>query len=246
MAPKPKDFKRYYDIFTASISERVDCGRFCAPLNGGTPVCCTTDNAIPIIAKPEWKHLKERTDIWQKFKPFDKTSREIVDELHESCMAVSCKVAPICQRDNRTLACRAFPFYPYFTKDEEIVGLSYYWIFEDRCWVLSNLGCVEQAFIDQMLEVYEDLFTRDEDERQAFVEQSAQARRRFARKDRPLPVISRDGKLMKILPRTRGKLVPAKLKDFARLGAYTSQKAYEAAIRAEGGDVDAAPILKDG
>ena len=45
---KPADFASLYDGFTAPVS-RFDCGRKCAPLNGGEPVCCSTQNAVPVV-----------------------------------------------------------------------------------------------------------------------------------------------------------------------------------------------------
>jgi len=239
MAAKPQDFAKIYRRLEASIARRHDCGRYCAPLNGGEPVCCTTAHAIPIVQKSEWKLLKKRTDLWRPFKPFDKTSRTIVDELHPSCKAIECKGAAFCERDNRSLACRAFPFFPYFTKARALVGLGYYWSFEDRCWVLSNLACVDKDFVDEFLAAYELLFAKDADELEAFVEESAAMRRVFARRRAALPVIGRNGKLYKIMPKTKGKLVPAKPSDFAAHGAYASPKAYRKAVRAEAGDPDA-------
>lgn len=247
MPPKPEDFAEIYRRFGASIAARHDCGRYCAPLNGGEPVCCTTGHAIPIVQKAEWKLLKSRTDLWSKFKPFDKTSREIVEDLHPSCKAIECKGAAFCERDNRTLACRAFPFFPYFTREGELVGLGYYWSFEDRCWVLSNLACVDKAFVDEFIAAYELLFEKDEDERDAFVDESASMRRVFSRRGAPLPLIGRDGKLYKILPRTKGRIIPATPRDFKPHGAYKSPRAYARAVKAEGGDPKAAafpPVLR--
>lgn len=238
MTAKAKDYERIYDGFGAAIAERHDCGRYCAPLNGGEPVCCTTSHAIPIVQKSEWKLLKKRTDLWRKFTPFDKVSREIVDELHESCCAIECKGAAFCERDNRTLACRSFPFFPYFTKQGEMVGLGYYWSFEDRCWVLSNLACVDKVFVEQFMAAYELLFARDEEEREAFVAESAKMRRRFSRKKLPLPLIGRDGALYKIMPKTKGRIVPAKLSDFPRHGPYRSMKAWRKTLKEEGGNPD--------
>ena len=239
MTAKAKDFAEIYARFGASIASRHDCGRYCAPLNGGEPVCCTTGHAIPIVQKSEWKLLKGRTDLWSKFEPFDKTSREIVDDLHSSCKAIECKGAAFCERDNRTLACRAFPFFPYFNKKRELVGLGYYWSFEDRCWVLSNLASVEKEFVDEFLDAYELLFEKDDEELEAFVDESASMRRVFSRRMAPLPIIGRDGKLYKIMPKTKGKLVPAKPSDFKAYGAYKSPKAYRKAVREENGDPDA-------
>ena len=140
----PADFATLYDGFTAPVS-RFDCGRKCAPLNGGEPVCCSTQNAVPVVHKVEFDLLKTRTDLWSKFKPYDYATRQIVAELTSDCMAIHCKGARHCERDNRTIACRGFPFYPYLTRERQFVGIGTYWVFEDRCWMMSNLEIVDRA-----------------------------------------------------------------------------------------------------
>jgi len=236
MTAKARDYDKIYRRFGASISGAYDCGRMCAPLNGGEPVCCTTGHAVPIVTTEEWKLLKKRTDLWSKFTPYDAATRDIVDDLPDNCRAVECKGAAQCERQNRSLACRAFPFFPYFTKEKELVGMAYYWLFEDRCWVISNLHIVEQAYIKEFIASYEYLFSKDEDELEAFLEQSVSARRVFSRWNRPIPLIGRDGGYFKVLPKQGGKIVPAKVKEFKPLGPFVSDKAYRAEIEMEGGD----------
>ena len=236
MVAKEKHYEKIYRKFGSSISEAYDCGRICAPLNGGQPVCCTTDHAVPVVTNHEWRVLKKRTDLWSKFKPKDAVARQIVDDLPSTCRAVECKGAAFCERDNRSLACRAFPFFPYFTKDKELVGMSYYWTFEDRCWVMSNFQIVEAKFIKEFISTYEFLFKKDDDELEAFLEQSANMRRVFSRKNQVIPIIGRDGGYLKVLPKTGGKVVPAKLSDFKKHGPFVSDKAYRKEIKAEGGN----------
>src|SRR5436305_9583354 len=74
---KPADFASLYDSFQAPVS-RYDCGRKCAPLNGGEPVCCSTQNAVPVVHKVEFEMLKTRSDLWKKFKPYDYATKQIV------------------------------------------------------------------------------------------------------------------------------------------------------------------------
>lgn len=206
------DFAELYDRFQTSLS-RYDCGQYCAPLNGGEPVCCSTQNAIPIVQKGEWELLRSRTDLWHRFKPYDRNSREILASLSEDCLAIACKGARHCERENRTLACRAFPFSPYISRDGVFIGLSYYWIFADRCWVISNLQIVEQAFIDEFCTAYDTLFAKDPEEWTVFKEQSTNQRRIFSRKHKPFPVLMRDGTLKKEMPHGRG-LRPAGFAEF--------------------------------
>ena len=233
MALKEKHFDKIHKAFTSSISERFDCGRICAPLNGGEPVCCSTENAIPVVEKSEWRLLKKKTDLWHRYKPVDKHSREIVEELASTSCAIECKGAAHCERQHRTLACRAFPFYPYFNKKKEIVGLSHYWIFEDRCWVISNLQIVEKPFVDELLAAYALVFKHDEDERDAFIDQSVSMRRVFSKNKRPIPIIGPDGKLYKIMPKS-DTLEPATSEDFPPHKVFANDKNYHKEIEAYG------------
>src|SRR5260221_13685465 len=172
---KPQAFATLYEGFTAPVS-RFDCGRKCAPLNGGEPVCCSTQNAVPVVHKVEFDLLKTRTDLWSKFKPYDYPTKQIVPELTSDSMAIHCKGARHCERDNRTIACRGFPFFPYITRKREFVGVGTYWVFEDRCWMMSNLEIVDKKFVEEFVATYEALFIKDASEFTTYVDFSASAR----------------------------------------------------------------------
>ena len=230
MSAKPEDFARIYRQFRAPLA-RYDCGRKCAPLNGGEPVCCSTNHAIPMVQKSEWRLLKSRTDLWRKFKPFNAASRKLVKALHHSCTAIECKGAAFCERDNRSMACRAFPFFPYIGRDGKFVGLAYYWEFENSCWVISNLTIVDPDFVREFVAAHEALFAADPDEFDTFRGQSIHMRREFSRRGKPIPLIGRDGGFFKVLPRS-GKIVPLARKHLPRHGPYKSAAAYRRAVKA--------------
>jgi hypothetical protein len=237
MALSPEDFALLYAGFNASIS-KFDCGRKCAPLNGGEPVCCSTQNAVPVVHKVEFELLKTRTDLWTKFKPYDYSTREIVAELTSDCTAIACKGARHCERDQRTIACRGFPFFPYITREREFVGLGTYWVFEDRCWMMSNLEVVDRKFIDEFVATYEALFVKDPSEFKTYVDFSAAARRVFSRWKRPISLLGRDGGLMVVEPST-GAIRPGRKRDYPKLGPFKSERAYRTAIKDEDGTVPA-------
>lgn len=218
MPATPDDYRRIYASFTAPLA-RFDCGRRCAPHNGGTPVCCSTDHAVPIVDEAEWALLRARSDLWRAYAPNDAAGRRIVAELGEGCRAIECKGARHCERDNRTIACRAFPFFPYFTRAREFVGLAYYWDFEDRCWVISNLQVVDRAFIDEFVIAYEALFAVDESEREGMIAHSASMRRTFTRRKRIIPLVGRGGGFFAVEPRTHV-IRPARLEEFPRHGPF--------------------------
>lgn len=229
----PEQFDDIYRRFQAAIS-RYDCGKWCAPLNGGEPVCCSTQHAVPVVHKAEWELLSARTDLWHRFKPYDAPTRKIVDELPTTCRAIECKGARRCERDNRTLACRAFPFFPYITRAGDFVGLAYYWDFEDRCWIISNLQVVEGDFVREFVAAYEALFRTDADEFPTLRDHSASMRRVFTRRRQIIPLIGRDGGYFKVMPRT-GAIRPARVEEFRKYGPYRSAKAYARAVKEAGG-----------
>ena len=231
MAVTPQQYARLYKILGRPISRRHDCGKHCAPLNGGEPVCCTTRHAIPVVNREEWQLLKSRTDLWHHFRPFDAPSRQIKEELPSSCLAIECKGAAFCERDNRSLACRTFPFFPYFTKEQEWRGFSYYWSFEDRCWMISYMEKVDAAFVGELFKAYEYLFELDDSEKEPFIELSASMRRVFTRWKRPILLLEKGKVWRKVLPASGGKIVEAKEKDIRRHGPYRSETAYRRAVK---------------
>lgn len=240
---KPADFAALYDGFTSPVS-RFDCGRKCAPLNGDEVVCCSTQNAVPVVHKVEFELLKTRTDLWSKFKPYDYATRQIVDELTNDCMAVHCKGTRFCERDNRTIACRGFPFFPYMTRERQFVGLGTYWVFEDRCWMMSNLEIVDRIFVEEFIAAYETLFLKDPTEFKTYVDFSASARRVFSRWKREIALLGRQGELLVVEPST-GAIRPGRKKDFPKAKPFTSEKEYRAAVKEAGGTMPKSGLRPD-
>lgn len=236
----PQDFASLYRQYDAPLAH-VDCGRKCAPLNNGQPVCCTTDNAIPVVERTEFELLKSRTDLWFRYRPNDAVARKIVADLPRSACAVECKGAAFCERDNRTIACRSFPFFPYITRKGEFVGVSYYWVFEDRCWVISNMQVVEKSFLDQMFKVFDRIFKLDENEFETMKDHSASMRRVFSRQNKIIPVIGRDGGYYKVKPHSDGALLPSRPEEYRKFGPYRSEAAYVKAVKEAGGTLGPAP-----
>jgi hypothetical protein len=218
MAPTPKHYAEIYERLQAPISKVYDCGKMCSPYNNGEPVCCTTGHAIPIVEHSEYRLLKSRTTMWQPFKPKDKWERaEVADLKGSDCRAVACQGARLCERDNRSMACRTFPFFPYFNPDGELFGLATYWAFEGQCWVISNITIVEKPFIDEMIEAHEMLFAADAEWRGTYRQQSATMRGAYSRKKERFPVIGRDGKYYWVLPHSGGTMIPAKKAELYKL-----------------------------
>jgi hypothetical protein len=226
-----KHYAEIYRRLQAPISKRYDCGRKCAPHNEGIPVCCDIENAIPIVDKPEWALLKKRSNLWSRLRPTTPSQKREVKDLEDSdSCAVKCRGAAFCERDNRSLACRSFPYFPYFDPNGEFVGLAHYWVFEGQCWVIANPLIVERDFVVEMIDSHEYLFKADDNWRKTYHEFSASMRRVFSRRKKKFLVLHRDGGYFWVLPHSGGKRVPAKHEDIKKLEKlFPEEPALEAA-----------------
>lgn len=212
------------DNFSANITN-WDCGKKCAPLNNGMgPVCCDTNHAVPVGEKSEFEALMKRTDLWHIYKGNPKDVKELKKDMTSRCGLYECKGAASCERNNRSFCCRTFPFYPFFDKKKNLIGLTIYWEFRDRCWLMSNLHLINQEFIDQFIASYNFLFEKDEDERETYYEQSITMRRTYSQLKLKIPLVTLDNKLAEYDPST-GNLKyiakPVKYEPFRNLKEYT-------------------------
>ena len=149
---------------------------------------------------------------------------------------MECKGVAFCERDNRSLACRSFPYFPYFTKDGELIGLATYWTFEDRCWVISNVQVADKKFVSEMIEAYEYLFDVDDEQYEAYYEESATMRRVFSKRNEPIQIVGREMTYLLVLPKSGGRVIPTEKSAFRPVKPFTSDKAYKKAIKEAGGD----------
>ena len=169
--PQP-DFARLYMAFEAPVAA-FDCGEKCAPYNpGGLPFCCDARHAVPTLYREEWAYLQQvAPDFWRLWEGAtpDETRALQADTPKGQVLAV-CAGPQYCatHRAYRSLTCRAFPFFPYLTREGEFLGLSYYWQYEDRCWLLSNLHVVTETYRRLFVQAFEQVFAWYPHERENF------------------------------------------------------------------------------
>jgi len=195
-------FGSLYSRFEAPIAA-LDCGERCAPYNErGVPFCCDPGHAVPTAYQAEWRHLQATTAQWGTYagRPERETAR-INAQVPDGQVALACCGPALCVRSYRAITCRSFPLFPYITRQGEFIGMSYYWEYEDRCWVISNLEQVSLEYRGQFIGVYDELFARMPDEHETFRRFSSTMRRSFARRRRAIPLLHRNGGVYKVTPR---------------------------------------------
>lgn len=214
------DFEIIYRSFNAPISE-IDCGDKCSPHNErGIPFCCDTQHAVPTAHQAEWEFLLRNTDLWKLWKTDNQEEfgrlKEITPEEH---ILMVCLGHENCQREYRSITCRSFPFFPYIDREGNFIGLSYYWEYEDRCWIISNLNIISRRYQEQFVSTFDGIFKRNPQEYEIFRLQSDLMRHVFARKERSIPVLHRDGEVYKISP-TSGRIRRVSIESLPSFGVY--------------------------
>lgn len=214
------NFKDFYCRFNSTITS-IDCGEKCAPHNDyGVPFCCDTKHAVPTIYDDEWLYLKNNSKLWHFWEnPNIEESIRLKEETPIGQVLLECLGHHQCQRGYRSITCRAFPFYPYITLEGEFIGISYYWQYEDRCWVISNLGMVTKSFLDEFVNAYNKIFNTYPHELASFRYHAIIMRRVFGRRKRPIPLLHKNGYFYKITPKN-GRLRKTDPTTFSKHGPY--------------------------
>ncbi|MBV6397224.1 MAG: hypothetical protein HFACDABA_02832 [Anaerolineales bacterium] len=189
------DIRSLYNNFDSPIA-RLDCGKKCAPHNpNGVPFCCDICHAVPAAYNSEWKTLRDSTNLWHAYRGDECTASDsptageaLADsDLPANMILLACLGADKCQRPNRILGCRAFPFFPYISSDHRFLGLACEWEFESVCWVVSNLNQVTDEYraeflstFDHLLATFDEVFENYEAHSQRLRAHYGSRRKRFA------------------------------------------------------------------
>ena len=216
----PIQFTSLYQRFDAPIGV-MNCGERCAPYNErGVPFCCDTRHAVPSAYAVEWQYLQANTTLWHEYGSGDvKHLAKLRRELPDDQVLIECLGHRFCQRDYRSIVCRSFPFFPYITRQGEFIGFSYYWEYEERCWVINNLSKVSLEFRVQFINAYEEIFQFYPEELENFRGFSTYMRRVFGHRRRAIPLYHRNGSFYKITPRN-GRMRRTRVENLPTYGPY--------------------------
>lgn len=216
----PMNFRSFYEAFNEPIGN-FDCGEKCAPYNEKlVPFCCDTYHIVPTAYLSEWEYLKNHTNLWHTWRP---KAADEAEELRQQApsdqVLIECLGHKLCQRTFRTIACRAFPFFPYIDHNEKFVGISYYVEYSELCWVISNLDYVTPAYCQAFHDAYMQIFKYFPDEKDNFNYYSRQLRISHQRKDLSITILDEQGVKYIISPMS-GRKRKSTSEDLPKFGNY--------------------------
>jgi hypothetical protein len=224
-----EEIRSLYQRFNSPLAE-FDCGKKCAPHNpNGKPFCCDICHAVPAAYRSEWKYLQQSTDLWHAWRgnECEETTSKEIGELNagtpDNMILLACLGPSQCQRENRVLSCRQFPFFPYVTSDYRFIGLAYEWEFELKCWVISNLSSVTERYREEFVRTYDELFALFQSEFEQYAYHSERMRDHFARQKRRFPLLHRNGADYLVSARSE-RLSRVNKEDLPHFGVYKNSR----------------------
>lgn len=222
----PIKFQDLYRIFDASITV-MDCGLKCAPYHpNGIPFCCDICYAVPVAYHQEWQYLQQSTKLWHLWRgdecehePTDQS--QLLEQTPPHLCLLACLGPSACERQNRSISCRQFPFFPYFTPDYRFIGMTYDWEFSDKCWVINNLALVTSAFRQEFFTTFDRIFDTWLEDMDSYIELAAETREHYRAIHRRIPLLHRNGLDYLVSP-VNGRLYPITAGQFPRFAPYNS------------------------
>ena len=97
--------------------------------------------------------------------------------------------------------------------------MTYFWEFEDRCWVISHLEVVSSQFVTELVRAFEEIFRNYPQEKEEYRYQSSKMRRSFGQQHRYIPVLHCDGHTYEVMP-GNGLLRKVPIETLPQFGAY--------------------------
>ncbi len=192
MALTEAQISELHAILVAPVTD-FDCGTLCAPENGGVPVCCHAQTILPVLYTAEFAVLERRTQLWSRYAPRNDGEREMAAAMRPCETFGICKGHEHCERENRALSCRTFPFEPYFDHDGEFAGLVFAYDLAGLCPLIGSGHRIRADFVEQCLRMFARLFQFDAEETLIWRGNSQTLRRSFARSRAKLAVYRQDG-----------------------------------------------------
>ena len=183
-----KKLKRFYRLLSVQMID-FDCGKLCAPKNGGMPYCCENESVVPILFYEEYKWHQGNGKYWKKMPPKTKEIRKFIEESEPYYVFSKCPGPESCVRSKRSLNCMTFPFEPHLSKDGDILGLAYANTHKAEC---SLIGKPEKTYnplyISNVIKFWQAIFELYPEEEQMYFDESRKRERRLKRQGKRLRV----------------------------------------------------------
>ncbi len=188
------EVKYYFDMLEEPIVD-YDCALLCKDTNNGIPYCCEAGNAVPLLYKAEYEHLRMIGDLWFEWEPKTEDDRELLSYAREDQVFAECRGSKHCIREQRSITCRIFPLEPYIDRRGVFVALTFIEDFlksdeheSSKCPLATRKDDIRIEFIDSHFLFWQNLLLRLPNEYKIYKGSSASIRR-FNKEQKTEPIL---------------------------------------------------------
>jgi len=174
-----KQLKRFYKQLSVPMID-FDCGKLCAPGNGGIPVCCENEGVVPILFNEEYKYHWKNGRFWKRMPPVTKEIKKFIEEAEDYYIFAKCPGHEGCERSKRSLCCRTFPLEPHVNKTGEVIGLAYAKARDIDCPLIGKPKSIFNAvYLRNVIQFWQEMFEYYPEEKEMYIEESRKRERRI-------------------------------------------------------------------
>lgn len=175
-----KQIKKFQRLLSVKMIN-FDCGKLCAPENGGIPYCCENEFVVPILYQEEYKWHWHKGRFWRRA-PRTKEVKKYIKECEDYYVFSHCPGHEECIRSRRSFNCMTFPFEPHLNKKGEIMGISYVNGRDVKCSLLGKPKKIYNSdYISNSIKFWDELFAHYPEEKETYMEESRKRERKAKR-----------------------------------------------------------------
>jgi hypothetical protein len=187
----PAKIHELYDLLSVPMID-FDCGALCAPTNDGVPACCDIEHAVPMLYRDEYRWLRKKSTFWKRYPRRGAEDREYAESMEDEFRVLAvCPGAKRCDRAQRSLVCRTFPFEPFVDGRGRMLGLTYNTEAGRSCPLTSRgESSYNPRYLKNCRMFWETVLEIFPDERNMYIEESRRRKRLWRRRGRAVPLFA--------------------------------------------------------
>lgn len=191
-----KKLNRFYRLLSVPMID-FDCGKLCAPKNGGIPLCCENEDVVPILFHEEYKYHSRNGRFWKRMPPINKEIKAFIEESEDYYVFAKCPGPAGCKRSKRSMNCRTFPFEPHVAKNGEVIGLAFADARDVDCPLIGRpMKTFNPVYIQNTIKFWQEMFELYPEEQEMYIDESR-------KRDRRIKKVERDRKNLSIFRKAK-------------------------------------------
>lgn len=187
-----KQLRRFYKLLSVKMID-FDCGKLCAPKNGGVPQCCENESCVPLLFRDEFNWHRGNGKFWRRMPPVTKEIKKFIEESEDYYIFSRCPGPAGCKRTKRSLNCMSFPFQPYVDRHGTVCGLVPVDGQNSICPLTKKPKKIfSREYIANSMKYWQEIFALFPEEEELYISETVKFERRAKRTGKKIKILTAD------------------------------------------------------